>query len=73
MSNELNINGIVYNVMQINGQKIAEPANFFGPEASENGEVSHDKLAVKRSNLTVTPKTLIADLRQQPAGQLDGE
>lgn len=40
MDHETNINGILYNVVQINGQKIAEAVNFYGPTAPENAEVS---------------------------------
>lgn len=40
MANEMNINGILYKVVQINGQKIAEVSNFYGPAAPENAEVS---------------------------------
>ena len=39
MASELKINGIVYSVVQINGQKIAE-ANYCGPDPPENAEVS---------------------------------
>ena len=38
-NNELIINGIYYKVAQINGQKIAEPAQYNGPEPPENAEV----------------------------------
>lgn len=41
MASELHINGISYNVVQINGQKIAEATNYYGPAAPENAEVSH--------------------------------
>lgn len=40
MASEIIVNGITYNVVQINGQKIAEVTNYFGPAAPENAEVS---------------------------------
>lgn len=34
------IKGITYNVIQINGQKIADAVNYYGQPVPENAEVS---------------------------------
>lgn len=47
MASEMMINGITYNVVQINGQKIAEATNYYGPAAPENAEVSRFKVMSK--------------------------
>lgn len=56
MSSELIVNGVAYNVVQINGQKIAEATNYCGPSAPENAEVSVvSRLWRKAGNESFTP------------------
>lgn len=77
MASEMMINGVTYNVVQINGQKIAEATNYYGPAAPENAEVSPFKVMSKgRLAFQHVPDTATQsspDLHQQPARALDRE